>query len=452
MISCIVTTYNRPEKLKRAIQSVIDQTFTDWELIIVDDHSEVGIKPPEDKRITYRYLDKNSGKQAIPKNIGTRLAKGEYLAYLDDDNVWRPDHLQALYNVLDKSPEIDLVYGDRFVTDELGEMPSGVGIYSEFAPQLLLQRNYIDTSDFLVRRKAVLDIGGWDERCKRMSDWNLLARLVKNGSVFKRVPIVITDYFLGKDSISRKGNVDWNTYEVEVELPYLKDIKEPRVGIMTLTRDRLEYTKVCFDSLQKKAGYPFDHYVIDNGSADGTVAWLEKEYKPHCLVKNSENRGISIGYNQALAEMGDKYDIVVQYDNDCLSLTDNWLKEMVNLYKKNKMIVWGAYPEGLKDTPGGAPRQAYGQLAGHLVGMTEHLGGLCLIVPAKVFKTFKWSEFDPLRGIQDIVLSQWLLRNGYGLAYVEDLRVRHGLGGTEQQYKDFPKYFEQRKQEEGKRG
>jgi glycosyltransferase involved in cell wall biosynthesis len=442
MVSVVITTYNRPEKLKRAIQSVKDQTFKDWELIVVDDGSDV---PPEGAVIL-----PHSGIQAVAKNEGTRRAKGDYIAYLDDDNVWRPDHLQALFNEIEKHPEVDLVYGDRYIIDENNEIPPQIGIFSDFAPQLLLMRNYIDASDFIIRRKAIFDIGGWDERYKRCADWNLFARLVKNGSQFLHLPVIITDYYASKDSMSRKGTIEWNTYEVEVELPYLKEVKEPKVGMMTLTRDRLEYTKPCFESL-KKAGYPFDHYVVDNGSKDGTVKWLETEYKPHHLIKNSKNQGISIGYNQALEAMGDKYDIIVQYDNDCLSLTDNWLKEMVELYKKNRMIVWAAYPEGLKDTPGGAPRQAYGQLGGHLVGMTQHLGGLCLIVPAKVFKTWRWSEFDPLRGIQDIVFCQWLTKHGYGLAYVEDIRVRHGLGGTAQQYKDFPEYFKQRKDEEGKR-
>ncbi len=452
MISIVLTTFNRPEKLKRAIQSILDQTFTDWDLWVIDDHSDKPAVVPNDPRIKLYRMPHNSGKPAIPKNVGTEKTTGEYLAYLDDDNIWRPDHLQALFNIIEKRPDLDLVYGDRYVTDELGQIPSQLGVCNDFAPQLLLQRNYIDASDFIVRRKVVFDIGGWDESVTRMPDWNLVCRLVKNGSQFMRLPLIITDYFLGKDSFSRKGFVTWNPYEAEIDLPYLHEVKEPTVGIMTLTRDRLEYTKVCFDSLPKKAGYPFDHYVIDNGSQDGTVEWLEKEYKPHHLTKNLDNRGMSIGYNQALEAMGDKYDIIVQYDNDCLSLTDNWLAEMVKLYKKNKMIVWAAYPEGLKDTPGGAPRQAYGQLGGHLVGMTQHLGGLCLVVPSRVFKTFKWDNNDPLRGIQDIVFSQWLVRNGYGLAYVEDLRVRHGLGGTVQQYKDFPEYFEQRKQEEGKRG
>ncbi len=455
MVSVVITTHaNRKEKLMKAIQSVFDQTFTDFELIVIDDCStddtEEYCKSLGDK-IVYRRMPKNTGIQSICKNLGTKLSQGEYLAYLDSDNTFRPDHLQALFNILSRSPEIDLVYGDRFITDELGEMPSQIGVYNDFAPQLLLAKNYIDASDFLVRKQTILDIGGWDERYKRCADWNLLARLVKKGSKFMRVPLVLTDYYASKDSISRKGGIEWNTYEVEIELPYLKEVKEPRVGIMTLTRDRLDYTKVCLDSLKNKAGYPFDHYVIDNASKDGTIEWLEKEYKPYHLTKNADNKGISIGYNQALEAMGDKYDIIVQYDNDALSLTDGWLKQMVDLYKKNHMIVWSAYPEGLKDNPGGAPRSAYGQLGGHLIGMSNHAGGLCLVIPSMVFKTFRWSEFDPLRGVQDILLSQWLAKNGYGIAYVEDIRVRHGLGGTEQQYKDFPEYFKQRWEEEGKR-
>jgi GT2 family glycosyltransferase len=72
-----------------------------------------------------------------------------------------------------------------------------------------------------------------------------------------------------------------------------------KIAIYTLTRDRIEYTKKCFQSLQENAGYSYDHYIIDNGSKDGTADWL-KEGNYTKVIYNPENVGISNGSNQAL--------------------------------------------------------------------------------------------------------------------------------------------------------
>src|SRR6185312_6023174 len=118
MISVVISTYNRPDRLKKAIQSVIDQTYTDWELIVVDDCSTIDIHNLvagyvvnlPDNKIKYVRLDKNFGNDTKPKNTGILKSKGEYVAFLDDDNSWRPDHLQALVNEMENYDDADLVY------------------------------------------------------------------------------------------------------------------------------------------------------------------------------------------------------------------------------------------------------------------------------------------------------------------------------------------------------
>ena len=103
-ISVILTTFERPNKLKRAIKSVIKQTFQDWELIIVDDCSQDGKTAKicekfsnKDNRIRYIRRKSNFGQHTRPKNEGLKSAKSDYIAYLDDDNEYRKDHLQALW-------------------------------------------------------------------------------------------------------------------------------------------------------------------------------------------------------------------------------------------------------------------------------------------------------------------------------------------------------------------
>ena len=101
-ISVVVTTFERPKRLRKALKSVKNQTFKDWECIIVDDGSkdetpDVCAEFLEDKRFRCIQRKKNFGQHTRPKNEGTKAAKADLIAYLDDDNEYYPEHLDVLY-------------------------------------------------------------------------------------------------------------------------------------------------------------------------------------------------------------------------------------------------------------------------------------------------------------------------------------------------------------------
>lgn len=459
LVSVIITTHNYLDFLKRAIDSVKNQTYKNIEIIVVDDCSTDGtqkwLKTQEGLKLVLR--DKNFGNHAQPKNDGIRASTGAYIAYLDADNTYLPDHIQGLVSEIVRSGA-DVVYGDRLVHSVEGDFEDTIGVHSDYNGPLLLQQNYIDTSDTLMRRETIYEIGGWDERYGKYADWNLNVRLAKAGKTFKRVPKILTIYNIHKNMKSltvetkndnRKQGInkpDWDAIELEIVQGYLREVTPPRVACFTLTKDRLEYTKHCFATMKDRSGYEYDHFIVDNGSADGTVEWLENEYKPRKLIKNEVNKGISIASNQALDEIGNEYDLVLKVDNDCEFITEEWLSQIVDIYKKNHCVVMSPYPEGLRDNVGGPPRTSYGKIAGHLVGMVQHVGGLCHVAPARVYKDFRWDESSVLHGIQDLELSMWLSKRGYTQFYIEDIRVNHyeGTGGQEERY---PSYFELRKHE-----
>lgn len=467
MISVIITTHNRLDYLKKAIASVLKQTYREFECIIVDDGSTDGTKQYlqslSDARIRYIKRTKAFGCDTLPKNRGVKISKGDYIAFLDDDNQYLPDHLQCLINEIKRDDTLDLVYGDRLIIDEEKRFSNQIGIHSEFSPYLLLLRNYIDTSDVLIKRESLFEVGGWDERYTKYVDWNLFLRMAKAGMKFKRVPKIITEYYIHNKqksaTVKTKGDdeqkglfvPEWNPFELEIDLPFLHTPKEIKVAIFSLTKDRLDYTKKCFASLKEKAGYHHDHFIVDQGSLDGTQDWIMNEYEYKHITMMKTNEGISRGSNIAIKDISsqlceEKYDIIIKVDNDCLFLTDNWLKEIVELYKRNHLLCFAPYPEGLRDNPGGSPRIEYGQLNGHMLGITNHLGGLCHIAPASVYRNFRWNEHSPLHGFQDLELSQWLTKNGYQMAYIEDIRVEH-FEGTEGQHKRYPEYFKLRELE-----
>ena len=111
LVSIVIATFNWSNVLKFAIQSVLDQSYENFELIIVgdgctDDTAEV-VANFKDKRITFFNLEVNSGSQSIPNRFGVRLARGEFVAYLGQDDIWLPNHLEwAISSLLETSADL----------------------------------------------------------------------------------------------------------------------------------------------------------------------------------------------------------------------------------------------------------------------------------------------------------------------------------------------------------
>lgn len=220
-----------------------------------------------------------------------------------------------------------------------------------------------------------------------------------------------------------------------------------RIACYSLTRDRLNYTQHCFASLREKAGHEFDHYIVDNGSRDGTVGWLGREYKPKWIYPFGENRGISIASNMALrAILVHSYDLVLKIDNDCKVTSDGILKAFADIYAHEDAQRWALSPrvEGINRQPARARHQGVG---GRNVGSTAIIGGLFHVLPAHIYRQYYmgggYPEDLPLARGQDDHLCEWLRQHKYSKGYVEDLVVEH-YRGTDQQAVDYPDYFQRK--------
>ena len=122
-VSIIMPTYNRADYLKKSIQSVLDQTFIDFEIIVMNNYSTdntlEAINSFNDSRIKVINF-KNDGIIAKSRNQGIMQSVGKYVAFLDDDDLWCPDKLEFQVKYLDKHPEFDLVYSNALIIDEHG--------------------------------------------------------------------------------------------------------------------------------------------------------------------------------------------------------------------------------------------------------------------------------------------------------------------------------------------
>jgi len=197
-ISVVITTHDRPVMLQRAVDSVLDQTFQDFEIVIVDDYSNKPLSlsiPKENKnRITIIRMPWNTGFHTRPKNVGIMCSKAKVIAYLDDDNRFLPNHLEVLYKVLNKE-NADVVYGDRIYKSTVPNEKRAMNKPGkDFDAELLKKGNYIDTSDIMHTMSSLIDVGYWDIRWERKPDWALMLAFSKVGKRIIHVPEVITEY------------------------------------------------------------------------------------------------------------------------------------------------------------------------------------------------------------------------------------------------------------------
>ena len=223
---------------------------------------------------------------------------------------------------------------------------------------------------------------------------------------------------------------------------------ESRVAIFTLTKNRLAYTKRMMSSLIENTHYPFDHFIVDNGSADGTLRYLDQNRANFAkIILNEDNKGISIGWNQALEAIGRSYDYIIKLDNDCEIMTKDWLRPLLEICRAfDNRIVLSPFVDGLHQHKGGVPRYGFRQTNGYSVGLTKHLGGISLIAPAHIYEDFRFNETLPLRGNQDRTFSDYLGNRGYLLGYVEDIKVLH-MDTTVGQQERYPEYFSEAESE-----
>ena len=180
-VTVIIPTYQRRELVLEAVESVLVQTFTDLELIVVDDGSTDGTSaalPRHDPRL-HRVRQEHSGVSAA-RNRGLAQARGRIVAFLDSDDRWLPDHLAVVVGVLDRLPEAVLVTTAPWRVIGGSNEPEQAWLQAPL-PLQLFTNTVGSPSAVAVRRDAVLAVGGFDERLLVGEDGELFTRLAAHG-------------------------------------------------------------------------------------------------------------------------------------------------------------------------------------------------------------------------------------------------------------------------------
>ena len=201
-VSVILPTYNRAEFLGFAIESVLNQTFKDFEIIVSDDQSTDNtcqvVSSFNDSRISYIKNTRSKGPSGA-RNAAISVAVGEYIAFIDDDDEWLPDKLQGQVDILDSSqPSVCGVYSNRVLINRR----TGQTVHESFGTKKLRGNllyefavcNPIKTTTLVLKKSCLDEVGLFDETISYMEDRDLWIRLSFRSN-FEYTPRILVRYF-----------------------------------------------------------------------------------------------------------------------------------------------------------------------------------------------------------------------------------------------------------------
>ena len=237
LFSVIIPTYNRGEKLKRALESVIKQTYSDYEIIVCDDGSNDNTKEIIADYSNFdnlKYIwNENWGGPARPRNIGIKNAKGTWICFLDSDDWWYPNKLEVVTQYLLKA---DVMYHDVDVYRSRGKIKKqrikSRQLKKPIMRDLMTKNNRLHNSSFVVNKKIIEKVGGLaeDRSLIAVEDFDLWLRISNITEKFVYIPRSIGALWLDNDNITKMSEKQITRYKAvyDKHLKYLtyKDRKD----------------------------------------------------------------------------------------------------------------------------------------------------------------------------------------------------------------------------------
>lgn len=238
MISIIIPTYNRAELLKAAVMSALKQTYLDTEIIIVDDgstdHTSKVVKQLQvdfsQKKIRYIKQAENQG-AAVARNTGILAAKGEYIAFLDSDDVWMEEKLLKQMQVLQAQEEdTAMIYCEYIYHDIHGK--EGISPSRELKPEIksgnmllpLLAIPMIGTPTMLIKKRCLLAVGMFDASLRSLEDYELSLRIAKRYKI-AFLPEPLMHVYARRESVSFQVQYVLET-RAKIIAAYEQELKE----------------------------------------------------------------------------------------------------------------------------------------------------------------------------------------------------------------------------------
>mgnify|MGYP004644010183 CR=1 FL=1 len=473
LISFIVPTYNVSKTLlKECLDSLLNQSYDNFEICISDDHSTLEetievLKEYEQKydqiHVTYR---KKNGHISEASNTAISLAKGEFIALIDNDDTIEKDSLYYVVEALNQNKKLDMIYSDEDKIDFKGNYMEP-HFKPDYSPDTLMGVNYI-CHLCVLRTSLVRKIGGFRKAYDGSQDYDLFLRITEKTKEIYHIEKVLYHwrqtatstagylgnksyaYLAGKraleDSLKRrkiKGEVIDNKRVSTYLVKYWTN--KPLVSIIIPIRDQAKISRRCFESLYQKNTYSnFEIIVIDNGSCEKETKDLFLEYqkkKNFKVIRDSKEFNYSSLNNEGVKHARGEY--LLFLNNDTKIIQEDTLEWMVGYAAQEHVGCVGAkllYPDKLVQHAGVV--LGFGGVAGHIyVANSYQDNGLfgrlvmpynytavtaaCLMIKKEKFLQVKGFDEDLKVALNDVDLNLKILNQGYYNVCLSNVEVMH---------------------------
>ena len=367
LISIITPVFDTPVKrLEEAVQSVLAQAYENWELVLIDDGSSdpdlLRVLPHlagRDRRVVTASLGKHEGISAA-SNRGLELARGEWVTFLDHDDVLEPDALFRIVQLLQTHPDADLIYTDE---DKLGEDGFDAPVFKpDWSPDFFLSYNYLGHLTAM-RRDLVQKAGGFRSQFDSAQDYDLFFRVTELTNRIHHIARVLYHWRRSEassaisvrqkpeqldasrrsieDHLKRRGQpahvaVDWRTHAFRVR----RELSEPKkIAVIILNDHGAEAFERCVESLTSKTDYPNYEILIVQGDKSPRARADLSRFR-HRLLHASGMANDSAAKNYAVKQTACPW---LLFLNDSIEVIDsNWLTIMAEHVQRPEVGAVGA--------------------------------------------------------------------------------------------------------------
>ena len=272
VVSVIIPTYKGSDTIPIVVQSVLNQTYTNKEIIVVDDNGEGTPAQKETEKELKKFIDSNeiiylkhkvNKNGSAARNTGIRVSKGEYLAFLDDDDIWFPEKLKKqidVFETLDDSYGLVYCGGYNVNLEGCGAPKVSKFLQGDIMYDLLIGNIDFNSSMFVIRRNVLDEVKEFDESYKRLQDWEFCTRILYKYKGYGIKEYLIAKYRAQRNNPSTPEKL-LNIYEhylnkIKYILNDLGEKKTRKIKAKVYRRISLEYfkhknIKMAFEFLSK---------------------------------------------------------------------------------------------------------------------------------------------------------------------------------------------------------
>ena len=335
LVSIIMPTYNNENVIQDAISSVINQSYENWEFIIIDYGSSDNTLNLLKKESNEKFkIFSNSDNRGISssRNMGLKNAKGDIVMYLDPCNEWDSRYIETMVGAFIELPDADAIYSGQLLYKDYNSKPYAVR-FGSFNKSLLHNRNYIDIGCFCHKRHVYEKICGFDENLIKLVDWDYILRISNNFKIYS-VPILLSKYYeSGSDNSLSNPSFDYHESASKILKKNTIPIEEyknltHKISIIIPSFESLNELKECIETIVSfNLNDMVDIIIVDNNSSIEVKEYLKKLKSEQIkVILNSVNFGFTYAIKQGI-ESSDKNSDILILNNDAI-LTEGALEHM----------------------------------------------------------------------------------------------------------------------------